>query len=149
MPVAFLKDFRDFAMKGNVVDLAVWVIIGTAFGKIVSSLVADVAMPTLGALLGGIDFSKYATTIHSLSGGEVTIKYGQFLQSTFDFLVIAFAVFIFVSLMNKTIKKPAKKEEAPVTPPDIALLEEIRDLLAGKKVAKEEPKKAAKKSIKK
>lgn len=104
-------------------------------------------MPTLGALLGGMDFSKYATTIHSLSGGEVTIKYGQFLQSTFDFLVIAFAVFLFVSLMNKTIKKPAKKEE--VKPADIALLEEIRDLLAGKKVVKEEPKKVTKKSPKK
>jgi large conductance mechanosensitive channel len=131
--MAFLKDFKEFAMKGNVVDLAVWVIIGTAFGKIVSSLVGDVVMPALGALLWGVDFTKLAYSIPSVSGTPVVIAYGKLLQTSFDFVIVALAIFIFISLLNKAVKKPAAGPAA--IPADIALLTEIRDALGGKKSA--------------
>lgn len=118
-----LKEFQDFAMKGNVVDMAVGVIIGGAFGKIVSSLVADVIMPAVGLVLGQVDFSTL-----SFKMGETVIAYGKFVQSIVDFLIVAFCIFIAVKQMNK-FKKPAPAPVAPETPADIKLLSEIRDLL--------------------
>jgi large conductance mechanosensitive channel len=120
--MSMLQEFKSFAMKGNVVDLAVGVIIGAAFGKIVASLVEDVIMPLVGTLIGGIDFSGLAITV-----GSATLKYGKFLQTCLDFLIIAWAIFIAVKLINRL-----RREEpaAPASPPkQEVLLEEIRDLL--------------------
>lgn len=123
--MSMLKEFKEFAMKGNVVDLAVGVIIGGAFGAIVSSLVGDVIMPIIGVLTGGIDFTGLAVTV-----GEASIAYGKFLQAVFVFIIIAFALFLLIKGINA-----AKKEEAaaPAPPPapaeDIVLLTQIRDLL--------------------
>jgi len=120
--MSVLQEFKSFAMKGNVVDLAVGVIIGGAFGKIVASLVEDVVMPVLGTLIGGINFTGLAITV-----GSATIKYGKFLQTCLDFLIIAWAIFVAVKLINRL-----RREEpaAPAAPPrQEALLEEIRDLL--------------------
>lgn len=128
----FLKEFKDFAMKGNVMDMAVGVIIGGAFGKIVSSLVDDVLMPAIGMLTGGIDFSSLAV---KLGAGETAamLKYGMFIQNIIDFLIIALCIFMMIKAMNKLIKK---KEETP-TPAEPGaeekLLGEIRDLLKEKK----------------
>lgn len=123
----FLTEFKKFALKGNVFDMAVGVIIGGAFGKIVTSLVADVLTPLIGLLLGGIDFKSLAWVV-----GEATIAYGNFLQNIFDFLIIALSIFCFIKLISKFSRKK-KEEEAPQEPPkkadDIVLLEEIRDLL--------------------
>jgi large conductance mechanosensitive channel len=119
-------------MKGNVVDLAVGVIIGTAFGKIVSSAVGDVAMPVLGKLIGGINFSDFAVSLgKDPAGKEVMVRYGAFLQSAFDFLIIAIALFFTIKGINR-LKKPPPVEPAPPAPPPRSelLLEEIRDLLA-------------------
>jgi len=130
--MSIVKEFRDFAVKGNVVDMAVGIIIGAAFGKIVSSFVADVITPPLGYLIGGVDFSKLAFTLPSLQEGKeaVTIKYGVFLQSAFDFIIVALAIFVAVKAINRLKKK---EEVAPSAPPpptkDQLLLEEIRDLL--------------------
>lgn len=137
----FLQDFKAFAMKGNVVDMAVGVIIGGAFGKIVSSLVADIIMPPLGLLIGGVNFTDLAWTMKDavvVDGVEqaaaVTLNYGKFLQATFDFLIIAFSIFVFFRLLTRLTQK--KKAEAPATPPappapskEEVLLTEIRDLL--------------------
>ncbi len=130
--MSFAKEFREFAVKGNVVDMAVGIIIGAAFGKIVSSFVADVVTPPLGYLIGGVDFSKLALPLPSLVAGKeaVTIKYGMFLQSTFDFVIVALAIFTIVKMINRLKRK---EEVAPSAPPpptkDQLLLEEIRDLL--------------------
>jgi len=127
-----LKEFKEFAFKGNVIDLAVGVIIGGAFGKIVTSLVGDLLMPAIGLLLGRVSFTdlKYVITPASGDIAEVAIRYGAFLQSIVDFLIIAVSVFIFVKLF--TIKKK-KVEAVPAAPSDEAvLLEEIRDLLKSK-----------------
>ena len=130
--MSMIKEFKDFAMKGNVVDMAVGIIIGGAFGKIISSFVADVLMPPIGMLLGGMDFSKMAITLKPGSEGvePVLLKYGVFINTTIDFLIIAFAIFMVVKGMN-SLKK--KQEEAPAAPPeppaDVKLLTEIRDLL--------------------
>lgn len=130
--MSMIKEFKEFAMKGNVVDMAVGIIIGAAFGKIISSLVGDVIMPPIGLLLGGVDFSKLAFTIKSGSEGTepVLLKYGVFINTVIDFLIIAFAIFMAIKAMN-SLKK--KQETAPVTPPappaDVQLLTEIRDLL--------------------
>ena len=127
-----IKEFKEFAMKGNVVDMAVGIIIGVAFGKIISSFVSDVLMPPIGLLLGGMDFSKYAFELKSGSEGvePVLLKWGVFANTTIDFLIIAFTIFIVIKAMN-SLKK--KKEELPPAPPeipaDIKLLTEIRDLL--------------------
>jgi large conductance mechanosensitive channel len=127
-----IKEFKEFAMRGNVVDMAVGIIIGGAFGKIVSSFVADVIMPPIGILLGGVDFSKLAITIKEGSEGvePVLLKYGMFINTIIDFLIIAFAIFMAIKAMN-SLKK--KQEEAPAAPPeppaDVKLLTEIRDLL--------------------
>jgi large conductance mechanosensitive channel len=125
-------EFKEFAMKGNVVDLAVGVIIGAAFGKIVSSLVGDVFMPTLGQLIGGLNFSDLAVALgKDPAGKDVLIKYGAFLQTIFDFVIIALVMFIAIKGINR-LKKPAPAAAAPPAPPPKTevLLEEIRDLLA-------------------
>ena len=121
--MSMLKEFRDFAMKGNVVDLAVGVIIGGAFGKIVSSLVGDVLMPLIGILLQGVDFTTLAYTI-----GDTNVKYGMFIQSVVDFVIVAFCIFIMIKQMNR-FKKPEAPAAPPAPPADIQLLTEIRDLL--------------------
>jgi large conductance mechanosensitive channel len=126
------SEFKEFAMKGNVVDLAVGVIIGAAFGKIVSSLVGDVIMPVLGKVIGDINFSDLAVTLgKDPTGKDVLIKYGSFIQTTFDFLIIAIVLFLAIKGINK-LKKPAPAIPAPPPPPPRSdvLLEEIRDLLA-------------------
>lgn len=120
---SIIKEFRDFAMRGNVVDLAVGVIIGGAFGKIVSSLVTDVLMPSLGLLLGKLDFSTLSITI-----GESSIKYGLFLQSVVDFVIVAFCIFLLIKQLNRFKPKPAPVAPAQ-EPVEIKLLTEIRDLL--------------------
>lgn len=130
--MSMIKEFKDFAMRGNVVDLAVGVIIGGAFGKIVSSLVADVIMPPIGVLLGGVNFSDLSIVIKEATGETeaVAIKYGAFIQSVVDFLIIAFVIFIVIKGINATKKK---EEAAPAAPPapsaQEVLLTEIRDLL--------------------
>ncbi len=127
-----LKEFKEFAMRGNVVDMAVGIIIGAAFGKIVSSIVSDVIMPPIGVLLGGVDFSNLAITIKeaTATSAAVVISYGRFIQTVIDFLIIAFAIFMVVKGMNSMKKK---KEEAPAAPPapsrEEVLLTEIRDAL--------------------
>lgn len=135
--MGMLQEFKEFVMKGNVVDMAVGVIIGGAFGKIVSSLVADVIMPPIGVLLGGVDFSDLAITIKEASKGvdgavvpAVVISYGKFIQTVIDFTIVAAAIFAFIKLLS-VFKK--KAEEAPAAPPaptnQEILLAEIRDLL--------------------
>jgi large conductance mechanosensitive channel len=128
--VSLASEFKEFAMKGNVVDLAVGVIIGAAFGKIVSSLVGDIFMPTLGRVIGGVNFSDLAVALgKDPTGKEVLIKYGSFLQTIFDFVIIAFVLFITIKAINR-LKKPPAPEAPPAPPKSEVLLEEIRDLLA-------------------
>jgi large conductance mechanosensitive channel len=130
--MGMMKEFKEFAVKGNVVDMAVGIIIGAAFGKIVSSAVADVIMPPIGVLLGGVDFSNLAIIIKEAAGDipAVIISYGKFLQTIIDFTIIAFTIFIAIKGIN-TLKR--KEEEAPSAPPapsaQEVLLTEIRDLL--------------------
>ncbi|MGO9931766.1 MAG: large-conductance mechanosensitive channel protein MscL [Steroidobacteraceae bacterium] len=126
------SEFKEFAMKGNVVDLAVGVIIGAAFGKIVSSIVGDVFMPALGKVIGGVNFSDFAIGLGAdPSGKAVLIKYGAFLQTIFDFVIIAIVLFICIKGINKLKKPPPPAAAAPPPPPrSEVLLEEIRDLLA-------------------
>lgn len=129
------KEFKEFALKGNVIDLAVAVIIGGAFGKIVSSLVNDIIMPAISALLGGISFAdlKYVITPASGDVAEVAILYGAFIQAIVDFLIIAFSIFLFVKLLSSRKKKEPEAPPAPPAPaPEVVLLEEIRDLLKSK-----------------
>jgi large conductance mechanosensitive channel len=122
--MSWVKEFREFAVKGNVVDLAVGVIIGAAFGKIVASAVEDMVMPVVGTLLGGLNFSTLAVQI-----GAATIKYGKFIQTLVDFLIVAAAIFFAVKLINRM----KREEQTPAAPPapsrQEVLLEEIRDLL--------------------
>jgi large conductance mechanosensitive channel len=125
-------EFKEFAMKGNVVDLAVGVIIGAAFGKIVSSLVGDLFMPALGRIIGGINFSDLAVALgKDPTGKDVLIKYGAFLQTIFDFIIIALVLFLVIKAINR-LKRPAPAAPAVPAPPPRSelLLEEIRDLLA-------------------
>jgi len=127
-----LKEFKTFVLRGNVVDLAVAVVIGGAFGKIVTSLVNDLIMPLIGLILGGVSFAnlKYVITPASEGVEEAAIRYGAFIQSVVDFVIIAFAIFMVIKLINRFKKK---QEEAPAAPPEPprqeVLLEEIRDLL--------------------
>jgi large conductance mechanosensitive channel len=124
-----LQEFRDFAMRGNVVDLAVGVVIGGAFGKITSSLVNDVLMPPIGLLLGGVDFSDQAVVLKEAVGDvpAVAIKYGAFVNTVIDFLIVAAAIFAVVKVMNSLRKE---EEAAPAPPsPEVQLLTEIRDSL--------------------
>lgn len=129
--MSFIKEFREFAMRGNVVDMAVGVIIGGAFGKIVSSLVGDVAMPVLGILTGGVDFKDLKITLAEAVGETpaVTLNYGAFIQNVFDFIIIAFAIFMMVKALNKLKKEQPKEEAAPEPSAEEKLLAEIRDLL--------------------
>jgi large conductance mechanosensitive channel len=123
--MSMLQEFKSFAMKGNVVDLAVGVIIGAAFGKIVASLVEDVIMPLLGTIIGGVNFSGLAITV-----GSATLKYGKFLQTCLDFVIIAWAIFVAVKLINRLRREEPAAPAAPAAPPrQEILLEEIRDLL--------------------
>ena len=127
--MSIASEFKEFAMKGNVVDLAVGVIVGAAFGKIVSSLVGDVIMPPLGVLIGGINFSDLAWTVGTdPKGAPVLMKYGAFLQTVFDFLIIAFVIFIAVKGINKLKTPPPPAADAPA-PRQEVLLQEIRDAL--------------------
>lgn len=129
--MSFLKEFRDFAMRGNVVDLAVGVIIGAAFGKIVSSLVANIIMPPLGLLIGGIDFKQFKWVLKPGAGDvpPVVMEYGVFIQSVFDFVIVAFAIFVAIKLLNKLHKKKEVEKPAPTPSAEETLLTEIRDLL--------------------
>lgn len=134
--MSIIKEFKEFAIKGNVIDMAVGIIIGAAFGKIVSSFVGDVIMPPIGVLLGGVDFSNLAIIVKEAVGEApaVVISYGKFLQTMIDFTIIAFAIFMAVKAINSFKKK---EEEAPKAPPEPSkeelLLTEIRDLLKEKK----------------
>ena len=130
--MSIVKEFREFAVKGNVVDMAVGIIIGAAFGKIVSSLVSDVVTPPLGYLIGGVDFTQLAVTLPAIKEGAeaVTVRYGVFLQALFDFVIVAFAIFMMVKLINRLRRKEEAKPTVPPEPPrEQVLLEEIRDLL--------------------
>ena len=124
-------EFKEFAMKGNVIDLAVGVIIGAAFGKIVSSMVGDIFMPAVGKVIGGVNFTDFAVSLgKDPTGKEVLVKYGAFLQSCFDFIIIALVLFMAIKGINK-LKKPPVVDTTPAAPPkQEVLLEEIRDLLA-------------------
>jgi large conductance mechanosensitive channel len=130
--MSLASEFKEFAMKGSVVDLAIGVIIGAAFGKIVSSLVGDVFMPVLGKAIGGINFSDLAVSLgKDPTGKEVLIKYGSFLQTCFDFVVIALVLFMAIKGLNKLKKPPVVVVvETPPPPRQEVLLQEIRDLLA-------------------
>ena len=136
MKMKFVNDFKQFAMRGNVVDMAVGIIIGGAFGKIVSSAVSDVIMPVVGLLIGGINFTDLKLTLHAAevnAAGE--LNYGNFIQASVDFLIIAFAIFCMIKLMAKFTSR--QKEEKPATPPvpseEVQVLTQIRDLLQKQK----------------
>ena len=130
--MGMMKEFKDFAMRGNVVDMAVGIVIGGAFGKIVSSFVKDVLMPPIGMLMGGVDFSSFAFTLKEATeeAEAVTVNYGTFVSTVLDFLIVAFAIFMVIKAMNAAKKK---EEEAPAAPPkpsnEEVLLTEIRDAL--------------------
>lgn len=131
--MGFVKEFKSFAMRGNVMDMAVGIVIGVAFGKIVTSLVNDVIMPPIGLLMGGVDFSHLAVTLKAAAGTEpaVALKYGLLINTIIDFLIVVFAIFLVVKGMN-ALKR--KKEEAPPPPPPVQemLLRDIRDILRSK-----------------
>jgi large conductance mechanosensitive channel len=128
--MSFVSEFKEFAMKGNVIDLAVGVVIGAAFGKIVASLVENVIMPVVGLVSGGVNFATLAVVIGTSPKGEpVLLKYGAFIQSIVDFLIIALVIFIAIKGINQ-LKKPAPQAVAPPPPRQEVLLEEIRNLLA-------------------
>ncbi len=134
-----LKEFKDFAMRGNVLDMAIGIVIGVAFGAIVTSLVKDILMPPIGVLLGGLDFSNlyinmsgesYASLAAADAAGAPVIRYGVFINQVINFIIVAFAIFILVKQVNRLKKKEEAKPEAPAAPPqDVVLLTEIRDLL--------------------
>ncbi|MDX2428623.1 MAG: large-conductance mechanosensitive channel protein MscL [Xanthomonadales bacterium] len=130
--MSMMSEFKSFAMRGNVIDMAVGIVIGGAFGKIVSSFVNDVLMPPIGMMMGGVDFSDLAVVLQEASGdvAAVTLNYGSFIQTVVDFLIIAFAIFMVIKAMNNMKKK---EEEAPEEPPkpsaEVELLTEIRDSL--------------------
>ncbi|MGI9246911.1 MAG: large-conductance mechanosensitive channel protein MscL [Steroidobacteraceae bacterium] len=127
--MSVMKEFKEFAMKGNVLDMAVGVVIGAAFGKIVSSLVNDVVTPALGKIIGGVNFTDLAWNIGTDPGGQpILVKYGVFLQTMFDFVIIAAAIFMALKVINR-LKAPPPPEADPAPAPDVVLLGEIRDLL--------------------
>ena len=125
--MSWLKEFREFAVKGNVVDLAVGVIIGTAFGKIVSSLVADIIMPIIGIIIGGVHYEDLVLEV-----GDAKITYGKFVENVIDFVVIALVIFWMVKIINHFRRKQEAEPQAAPPPRDVQLLEEIRDLLKRK-----------------
>jgi large conductance mechanosensitive channel len=130
--MGIINEFKTFAVKGNMIDMAVGIIIGAAFGKIVSSLVADVIMPPLGVLIGGVDFSDLAVTLKAAQGDipAVVLAYGKFIQTILDFVIVAFAIFMGVKVINRLKREEAAAPDVP-TPPsnEEVLLSEIRDLL--------------------
>lgn len=131
-----LQEFKEFAVKGNVVDMAVGIIIGAAFGKIVSSFVADVIMPPIGLLIGGVDFTDLAVTLKAASADApaVTLNYGNFIQTIVDFTIVAFAIFLVIKLINRFKRTEAAVPAAPPAPSkEEVLLTEIRDLLKERK----------------
>lgn len=135
--MGFVKEFKEFAMRGNVLDMAIGIVIGGAFGKIVSSFVADLMTPLLGLLIGGVNFSDLKIVLkqavmqgEEVISPEVVLGYGNFIQVVFDFLIIAFAIFMLLKAVNKFKRKKEEAPEAPAAPPaDVQLLTEIRDLL--------------------
>ena len=135
--MSMIKEFKAFAMRGNVADMAVGIIIGAAFGKIVSSLVSDVLMPPIGLLVGGVDFSGLGITLRAATADApaVVMKYGVFVNTIIDFIIVAFAIFLVIRALNALKKKEAEAPAVPAAPPkQEVLLEEIRDLLkAGKR----------------
>ncbi|MCO5252425.1 MAG: large-conductance mechanosensitive channel protein MscL [Candidatus Kapabacteria bacterium] len=131
---SFIKEFKEFAVKGNVVDIAVGMIIGVAFGKIVSSFVNDVVMPPIGMLVGGVDFQNFSYVLREATEAQeaVTINYGMFINNVIDFVIIAFAIFVAIKAMNRLTRKEEAAPEltVPAAPsPEVELLTEIRDLL--------------------
>ena len=139
--MGFISDFKEFAMKGNVMDMAVGVIIGGAFGKIVSSLVNDILMPLIGKITGGVSFvdlfvnlsgGTAKTLAEAKEAGDAVFAYGQFIQNVFDFIIIAFCIFLMIKGMNKLKKEKPAEPEAPAGPTQEELLTEIRDLLKNK-----------------
>lgn len=136
-----LQEFREFAVKGNVVDMAVGVVIGAGFGKIVSSLVADIITPVLGILVGGVNFTNLKVTLKEALADKpaVTWNYGSFIQSIFDFLIIAWAIFVLVKLINRMRRQEPKPPPPAAAPPapsaEVLLLTEIRDALKGRSVS--------------
>jgi len=130
--MGLMSEFRDFAVRGNVVDMAVGIIIGGAFGKIVSSMVNDIILPPIGILMGGVDFADLRITLQEASNETVavTMNYGSFIQSVIDFTILAFAIFMMIKWINSLKKKEEAAPAAPAAPPkEQVLLEEIRDLL--------------------
>ncbi|WP_169785212.1 large-conductance mechanosensitive channel protein MscL [Campylobacter curvus] len=131
--MSFISEFKEFAMKGNVLDMAVGVVIGTAFGKIVSSLVGDIIMPIVGVITGGVNFTDLKITLKDAVQGvpAVTINYGNFIQTAVDFLIIAFCIFCVIKAINSLKRKPVEPEATQPAAPaeDIVLLTQIRDLL--------------------
>jgi large conductance mechanosensitive channel len=130
--MGMIKEFREFAVKGNMVDMAVGIIIGGAFGQIINSLVNDVIMPPLGLLIGGVDFADLAVTLKAAEGDveAVLLRYGAFINTALNFLIIAFAIFMVIKAMNRLKRKEeAAPAEPPAPPREQVLLEEIRDLL--------------------
>lgn len=137
--MGMIAEFKKFALKGNVIDLAVGVVIGAAFGKIVTSLVEDIIMPPIGLAVGGMDFSEYKITLREAADGveAVTLNWGNFVNQLVNFLIIAFAIFMVIKAINRASELAKKKEEAkpaepPPPPEDVVLLREIRDALTKK-----------------
>ncbi len=128
--MSLMKEFKEFAMKGNMIDLAVGIIIGAAFGRIISSLVADVIMPPLGLLVGGIDFSNLAALLKEgpTADQSVWLRYGKFIQTIIDFLIVAAAIFLMIKGLNR-LKGPKEEAPPPAPPEEVVLLTQIRDLL--------------------
>lgn len=137
--MSFIKEFREFAVKGNMIDMAVGIIIGAAFGKVVSSLVGDIFMPPLGWMIGGVDFSDLSIALPEIIEGKgaVLIPYGKFIQTLIDFMIVAFAIFMVVKVINRMKKKseeaPAEAPAEPTPTKEELLLTEIRDLLKQQK----------------
>jgi large conductance mechanosensitive channel len=132
--MSILREFKEFAIKGNAIDMAIGIIIGAAFGKIISSLVDDIIMPPIGVLVGGVDFTKLAVTLKEATADApaVTLNYGNFIQTLVDFTIIAFAIFMLVKLINRLRRKQETAPE-PIPTKEALLLAEIRDLLKERK----------------
>lgn len=132
--MSILREFKEFAIKGNAIDMAIGIIIGAAFGKIISSLVDDIIMPPIGMLVGGVDFTNLAVTLKeaTMDTPAVTVNYGNFIQTLVDFTIIAFAIFMLVKLINRLRRKQETAPE-PIPTKEELLLAEIRDLLKERK----------------